>query len=54
MSERPAATDTTALREQRDILLFRQKEQIFFFFLRLCIPVCMPEGYTQYYEKDLS
>lgn len=41
MSERPAATDTTALREQRDILLFRQKEQsrfLFFFFFETVHP----------------
>lgn len=38
-------------RTAQDILLFRQKGEIF---LRGCIPVCLPEGYTQYYEKDLS
>lgn len=36
------------VRTAQDILLFRQKEQIFFF------ETVLPEGYTQYYEKDLS
>lgn len=40
--------------ENSETYCYSDRKSRFFFFLRLCIPVCMPEGYTQYYEKDLS
>ena len=52
MSETCCNRHNNTARTAQDILLFRQKEQIFF--LRPCVPVWLPEGYTQYYEKDLS
>lgn len=52
---RPAAADTITEREQHRTYCYSHTEsRSFFCSLRLCIPVCLPQGYTQYYEKDLS
>lgn len=47
----PLATDSTLpVNSTRHIAIQTEKTR----FLRLCILVWLPEGYTQYYEKDLS